>query len=174
MWASTSKPTRGDEGTANYRAHVGQQPTPVWLDTDGLHGYLLGKPAVSHGDHQRASRQYRTLVAQAADSDSTFWQQGLRGQVFPGDAEFAQHMQALAQPGRHATKEIPKAQRYVQRTWAQCLAQCAGDRNRAMLMGYRESGLTMTALAQNAGLSVSHVSRVIARLEGAGEGKGKT
>ncbi|MFO1321482.1 MAG: transposase [Burkholderiales bacterium] len=28
---------------SSYRAHVGEAPTPVWLDTDGLHGYLLGR-----------------------------------------------------------------------------------------------------------------------------------
>ena len=49
---------------SSYRAHIGLQPTPEWLDIDGLHGYLLGRPAASHADHQRASRQYQAFVAQ--------------------------------------------------------------------------------------------------------------
>ena len=74
-------------------------------------------------------------------------------------------MQAQATPGRQASTEIPKPQRYVHRTWPEYLAACSGDRNHALLLGYREAGITMTALAQHAGLSVSHGSRVIGRLE---------
>ena len=159
---------------SSHRAHAGLQPSPDWLDTDGLHGHLLGKPAVSAADRRRASRLYQALVAQAEVGDSTFWQRALRGQMFLGDQAFAQRMQAQVGADRHVSVEIPKVQRQVQRTWSQCLAACAGVRNQALAMGYRESGLTMTALALHAGLSVSHVSRVIARLEAMGEEKGKT
>ena len=159
---------------SSHRAHLGLQPSPDWLDTDGLHGHLLGKPALSAADRQRARRLYQALVARAEVGDSTFWERALRGQMFLGDQAFAQRMQAQAGVDRQVTVEIPKAQRQLQRTWSQCLAACAGVRNQALAMGYRESGLTMTALAQHAGLSVSHVSRVIARLEAMGKEKDKT
>jgi len=35
----------GDWPWSSYRAHVGDAATPPWLDTDGLHGYLLQRPA---------------------------------------------------------------------------------------------------------------------------------
>ena len=41
-------------------------------------------------------------------------------------------------------------------------------------MGCRESGLRVKALARQAGLSVSHVLRVMGRQEGVGEEKDKT
>ena len=159
---------------SSHRAHLGLQPSPDWLDTDGLHGHLLGKPALSAADRQRARRLYQALVARAEVGDSTFWERALRGQMFLGDQAFAQRMQAQAGVDRQVTVEIPKAQRQLQRTWSQCLAACAGVRNQALAMGYRESGLTMTALAQHAGLSVSLVSRVIARWEAMGKEKDKT
>jgi hypothetical protein len=45
------------------------------------------------------------------------------------------------------------------------LAQCDGERDRALLMAYRMCGMTMTVLAQHTGLSVTHVSRLIAMKE---------
>ena len=77
-------------------------------------------------------------------------------------------MQALApQPAAAARPEIPKQQRLAPRNWAQCLAECNGDRDAALHSAYSRHGLTMTALAQATGLSVSRVSRVIAALEAA-------
>ena len=46
-----------------------------------------------------------------------------------------------------------------------------GSREEALLRAHTESGLTMSAIAKELGLSVSRVSRLIARAEGA---KGKT
>ncbi|MCM8613299.1 MAG: hypothetical protein NFW17_14650 [Candidatus Accumulibacter sp.] len=53
-------------------------------------------------------------------------------------------------------------------TREQCFAACAGDRDAALLRGYREQGKTMTALAQAVGLPVPRVGRVIAALESPG------
>ena len=44
---------------SSYRAHVGQTPAPAWLDTEGLHGYLLGRPVRSAADRRRAARSIR-------------------------------------------------------------------------------------------------------------------
>jgi hypothetical protein len=44
-------------------------------------------------------------------------------------------------------------------------AQCDGDRDRALHQAYRQGGMTMTQLSRDAGLSVSHVSRLIAGVE---------
>ena len=52
-------------------------------------------------------------------------------------------------------------------TWQACLERCDGDRNRnrAMMLGYREGVMTMTALASQASLSVSIVSRMVSAAE---------
>ena len=150
---------------SSYQAHVCQSPTPDWLDSDGLHRYLLGKPVASAQDRRRAALSYAELVAKAEQNDASFWQEALRGQVFLGDEAFVEAMQAKSALQNRIDKEIPKAQRFRLRTWQDCLAHCGGDRNRSLHIAYRECGMTMTDLAQQAGLSVSHVSRLIAAQE---------
>lgn len=108
------------------------------------------------------------LVSRSGDGDGSFWQEALRGQVFLGDEAFVERMQAQAAPQRVSHKAIPKAQRLRQRTWQDCLARCHGERGRALHLAYRECGITMTALAEHAGLSVTHVSRLIAAEEARG------
>ena len=61
---------------SSYRAHVGLAPTPAWLDTAGLHGYLLGRAPVSAADARRAAARYATLVAEGRDV--RLWDSALR------------------------------------------------------------------------------------------------
>jgi DNA-binding MarR family transcriptional regulator len=75
-------------------------------------------------------------------------------------------MQALAAPAQAAEVNVPKAQRQARKTFAQCLAECGGQRDAALCLAYRTHGVTMTALAAHTGLSVSRVSRVVKRAEG--------
>ena len=157
--------TPGEWAWSSYRAHVGLAPTPAWLDTEGLHGYLLGHSVNGQADHDRACRQYSLLAGKAQKADSTFWQEALRGQVFLGDDAFVQRMHALAPAPGVAAKEIPKVQRLLAGSWEQYLMQCGGQRDRALHAAYREGGMTMTALAREAGLSVAHVGRLISATE---------
>jgi hypothetical protein len=62
---------------------VGLVPTPVWLDTAGLHGYLLGRRAGSAADAHRAAARYATLVAEGRDA--RLWDSALRQQIYLGD-----------------------------------------------------------------------------------------
>lgn len=169
----------GDWPWSSYRAHVGQLPTPQWLDSRGLHRYLLGRPPADARDRARACQRYAALVEQSDPRDADFWNEALRGQIFLGDEAFAERMRALAQPQRVAARETPKAQRRPgPATWQALLACTGGERNRALVMGYREHGMTMSALAAHAGLSVSMVSRVVAQAErasptGRGPGRGR-
>ena len=158
------------------RAHLGLVPTPPWLDSDGLHGYLLGRPIANGRDRQRAVARYRDLVDTAQAGDANFWHDSLRGQIYLGDEQFASDMQARAEPQRLQARSIPRAQRRppAQTDWSECLARCGGDRARALHWGYTAGGLTMTELSRRSGISLSHVSRLIARAEGslkAGTGK---
>jgi putative transposase len=154
----------GDWPWSSYRAHVGAVPTPDWLDSDGLRGHLLGHSPAGSQDRRRAAQRYAALVCETREEDGSFWHGALRGQVFLGDEAFVERMQALVAPHLLSDKQIPKAQRHRLRTWQDCLAQCGG-RSHALHMAYRECGATMTMLSQQAGLSVSHVSRLIAAHE---------
>ena len=157
----------GDWPWSSYRAHVGDAPTPQWLDSAGLHGYLLGHEPRGAADRRRAAARYAALVAAAPDG--SLWDGALRQQIYLGDAEFVERMQALAEPQRVGARETPKAQRSRPATLQQWLEGC-GSREEALRRAHVEGGLSMTALARELGLSVSRVSRLIA----CAEAKGKT
>jgi putative transposase len=88
---------------SNCRAHVGEAATPTWLDSDGLHSYLLGRPIASAQDRLGAARRYAALVSEDRTEDASFWQDALRGQVFLGDEVFVERMKAMAAPQRGPT-----------------------------------------------------------------------
>ncbi|HNB43466.1 MAG TPA: transposase [Burkholderiaceae bacterium] len=152
----------GDWSWSSYRAHVCAAPTPPWLDSAGLHGYLLGHAVRSAADHQRAARRYAALVAKAPQT--SIWDAALRQQIYLGDAQFVARMQALAEPRRATARETPRAQRSRPATLQHWLTVCA-TRDEALYRAHTQSGLSMTALAGELGLSVSRVSRLIARVE---------
>ena len=57
----------GDWPWSSYRAHVGTNDSPEWLDTVGLQGSLLGHPVRGAADQRRAAYRYAALVASAPD-----------------------------------------------------------------------------------------------------------
>jgi len=149
---------------SSYRAHLGQAPVPAWLDTPGLHGHLLGRPAKSAADRRPAAARYVRLVASVPDT--SLWDSALRQQIYLGDEDFVERMQALVEPRNSTDRDIPWAQRRKSRTLAQWLASCE-NREEALYRAHTESALSMSAIARELGLSVSRVSRLIARAEGA-------
>lgn len=155
-----------DWAGSSCRAHLGLATTPVWLDSDGLHGYLLGRFVTDAHSRAEAANLYAALVNQTQQTDADFWQRSLHGQVYLGDEAFMHRMQALAQPQKLDERAIPKAQRKAAPcTWPQALAACDEDRNRAIAWAYRSGGMTMTALAQHAGISIAHVGRIVVKAE---------
>jgi REP element-mobilizing transposase RayT/DNA-directed RNA polymerase specialized sigma24 family protein len=147
---------------SSYRAHVGLEATPEWLDTDGLHGYLLGRPARNRADRRRAEQRYMKLVADAPNV--RLWDDALRQQIYLGDTAFVERMQALVEPRNSTDRDIPKVQRRKARSLEQWLNSCE-TRQQALYRAHTESALSMTAIARELGLSVSRVSRLIAQAE---------
>ena len=152
---------------SSYRVHVGVAPAPPWLDVDDLHAFLLGRPPENVSDRALAGRRYAELVGETpADS---LWSGALRQQIFLGDAAFVARTVEHASPSRARDPDIPRRQRVTQRALSLWLADSSG-RDEALLRAYRDGGVSMTAIARQLGLSVSRVSRLIAREEA----KGKT
>ena len=149
---------------SSYRAHVGRAPAPAWLDTPGLHGYLLGRLPKTAADARTAAERYARLVASAPDA--SLWDSALRQQIYLGGEDFVERMQALAEPRNSTDADIPKLQRRKGRTLAQWLAGCE-NREEALYRAHTQSALSMSAIARELGLSVSRVSRLIAQAEGA-------
>jgi len=152
---------------SSYRAHVGQAVAPHWLDTEGLHGYLLGRPVRSAADRRRAADRYARLAA--STTDASLWDSALRQQIYLGDETFVERMQALAEPRNSTDDDIPKIQRRKSRTLAQWMESCE-NREQALYNAHTQSAMTMSAFARERGLSLSRVRRLIARVE---EAQGK-
>jgi putative transposase len=153
----------GEWPWSSYRAHIGQVPSPTWLDSAGLYGFLLGHDAIQDADRAEAQRAYTELVA--AGQGLELWAGALNRQIYLGDDAFVERMLDAAAPQAKLSRHIPKAQRSSpQKTLSQWLAQCP-NRDEALRLAYTESGLTMTALAAEIGLTAARVSQLIARAE---------
>jgi putative transposase len=128
------------------------------LKTADVSSYVLWHSPRNATDHRRAATRYAQLVATAANAG--LWDSALRRQIYLGDEGFVERMQALAEPGRSSARGIPKAQRRKRLNLAQWLTSC-GSREEARYKAYTESGLSMSGIAAEMGLSVSRVSRLI-------------
>ena len=150
---------------SSYRAHVGEADAPEWLDTEGVHGHLLGHPVRSTAESRRAARCYAELVA--VGRDVRLWGLGLNKQIYLGDDAFVARMQSQGQHPGVTSKEVPKAQRSTPRDLTHWLSVCE-TREEALRRANVESGISMTALAAQLGVSVARVSQLIARAEASG------
>ncbi|MEO8009577.1 MAG: hypothetical protein ABI728_13800 [Betaproteobacteria bacterium] len=114
-------------------------------------------------DTRRGADRYARLVASVPDANR--WDSALRQQIYLGDEGFVERMQALAGPRNSTDHDIPKVQRRKARTLAEWLASCE-NREEALYRAHTAGAISMTAIARELGLSVSRVSRLIARTEG--------
>ena len=149
----------GDWPWSSYRAMVGAEPAPVWLEID----WVLGQ----FGEERAQARAgYAAFVRQGVGQPSVW--DGLRHQVFLGSEPFVeQHCVAATTPER--LREVPRAQR---RPLAKPLADFARrypDRGEAMARAFQTGVYSMQEIADAFGVHYSTVSRAVRRLEG---GKG--
>jgi hypothetical protein len=151
----------GDWPWSSYAALTGQAPCPPWLDQAAVWSYLLGKDASSETLAHKAGQAYADLVA--AGKDVSLWPNHLRQQMYLGEEAFVLRMQALASDRAVINKEIPKAQRASPKTLQDWLALMP-NRDEAIVAAHRHSQLSMSDIARALGLSVSRVSRIIARV----------
>lgn len=147
---------------SSYRAHAGLEPAREWLDVDGLHGYVLGRPVRSASERHRAGQAYARLVASAGNV--SLWDDALQKQIYLGDENFVERMQALADPRNSTDRDIPRIQRSKARTLKQWMRACE-TRDEAFYRAHTESGISMTQIANEIGLSISWVSRLIKQAE---------
>lgn len=165
---------------SSYRVHAGLVPNgeaPAWLDVAGLQGYVLGRPAESAADRRRGAQRYAKLVAEA--HDVRLWDEALRQQIYLGDEAFVERMQQQVQTDSRASKstrriassDIPAIQRRPPRSLLQWLKE-DGPRPQVLYNAHTQGSYTMSAIAAQLGLSVSRVSRLVAKYEQALEADG--
>lgn len=147
---------------SSYRVNTGQAATLAWLGSEALWEYLLGRELATVRDARDAQRLYAELVA--AGRGVALWDEGLNRQIYLGDDQFVGRMLDAALPSAKRSVTVPKPQRSSTKRLADWLAECS-SREEALHRAYTESGLTMTAMAAELGLTVARVSQLIARAE---------
>ncbi len=93
--------------------------------------------------------------------------------MYLGDEAFVLRMQALASDRAVSAKEIPKALRASPKSLQDWLTLMP-SRDDAMVAAHRHSQWSMSDIAQKLGLSVSRVSKILARPHASGEGVAAT
>jgi putative transposase len=81
---------------SSYAAHVGTREAPSWLETDALHGHLLGRDVASAEDRLLARTLYEQLVSTGRDDD--FWRRSLRANAYLGEDAFVGRVRTLGAP----------------------------------------------------------------------------
>lgn len=141
---------------SSYLATVGREPVPGWLTVDWLLGQFGRRRAT-------AQRTYEQFVAQGNTGPSPW--AALKGQVLLGSNQFVAQMRArLDEKGD--VKEIPRGQRLAHRPTLKALfvarvCDCKAVRDEQIRRAYLDYGYTMAAIAREAQLHYSTVSKVI-------------
>lgn len=147
---------------SSFRANTGRVAPVPWLAVGDLHGHMLQRDVIDAGDRLAAARAYERHVDQGLSANP--WKDGLRGEIFLGDDAFVARMRACSEAPAAECAEIPLCQRSdaVDRRQRQALALARAE---AFRTAYVERGMTMSQIARQANLSVSRISRLIARAE---------
>lgn len=145
---------------SSYGAHTGASEASAWLDSKGLLSFVLGREARTPSEQRKAGEKYADLLTRF--DGAAFWAQNLRHQIYLGDEAFVAHMHRGK--GRGTTATAKPASGRGKNSVAQWIKD-SGSREQGLLRAYTEGGLSMTAIGESLGLSVSRVSRLISRAE---------
>jgi hypothetical protein len=160
---------------SSYAAHAGLEAAPHWLDVDGLHSFVLGRPVRTAAERRRAAERYAKLVL--SEPGLQLWPGRLQQQIFLGDAAFVARMQALTGAERLQRGSVKPAAGLGRPGRAgnggkgsdggnfAAWLRDSSSREQALYRAHTEGGQTMTTLAAALGLSVSRVSRLIGLYE---------
>ncbi len=137
---------------SSYRAMVGREFAPAWLQTD----WLLGQFSSTRS---RAQEQYRDFVLGGVGLAGV-WDE-LRHQIFLGDDEFVSHMQDRIAPGQ-ALNEVPRIQRRRPATPLETFRQAhEADPRLGMALAYLSGGHAMKDVAAEFRVHYTTVSRAV-------------
>ena len=154
---------------SSYGAHTGVVACPPWLDGESVQSAVLGQAPTTGAMRERAQQQYATQLATAAAQPPAYAPDLLDGQVtrqiFLGNAAFIERVQRLAAGASTTSKAAPGRRAAKLQPLAHWLKKCA-TREQALRCAYAEGGMTMTAIASEAGLTVGRVSQLIRQCEG--------
>jgi REP element-mobilizing transposase RayT len=136
---------------SSYRASVGLEPAAPWLAVDGLLAQFAKRRTL-------AQQRYAQFVVEGIKAASPW--ANLKGQVFLGDDQFVQRMQAHLQSGKDDV-QIPLAQRRPPPTRLEQIERRAPDRDSAIIAAYATGGYSYQQLADYFGVHFTTVGRIV-------------
>jgi len=138
----------------SYRAMVGLEDTPDWLEAD----WLLSRFGRSRSKAQKA---YAAFVANGVGGADPL--NDVRHQLFLGDDSFVSQFSNASLPGDLG--EISRAQRRSMALALPAYAAAHTDRDTAMAHAYRSGGYTMKEIAEYFRVHYMTVSRAVRKHE---------
>ena len=159
---------------SSYRATVGQESAPDWLDTAAVHDLFAD-------DVSTAQVQYRDFVDVATARDERLWNRVMNG-IYLGTPTWAKQMRALVE-SRPRSTDHPKTERAIGRpkmhAVVAAVARIAGESVSAIRsvrgnslkrlvawIGWHEGLVTLRSIAASLRLrSEGHISQLIRRCE---------
>ena len=142
----------GDWRWSSYRASIGQVPADSFLAIDGLLAQFAKRRSV-------AQARYAQFVSEGIKSASP-WQQ-LKGQVFLGDVQFVERMQASIAKRQRRDVQIPIAHRRPPPPPLKEIEQNASDRNAAIVQAHATGRYSYQQIADYFGIHFTTVGRVV-------------
>ncbi|MBI3344623.1 MAG: transposase [Gammaproteobacteria bacterium] len=136
---------------SSYRASVGLEPAAPWLAVDGLLAQFAKRRSL-------ARERYVQFVAEGIKAASPW--ANLKGQVYLGDEQFVQRVQAHLQAGKDDV-QIPRAQRRPPSPTLAEIERHAQDRNAAIIAAYATGAYSYQQLSAHFGIHFTTVGRVV-------------
>jgi REP element-mobilizing transposase RayT len=136
---------------SSYRVSVGLEPAISWLEEDGLLAMFAKRRSL-------AQQRYAQFVEEGIKAVSPWL--NLKGQVFLGDEQFVNRMQAHIPDGNDDV-QIPLAQRRPKPQPLNEIEQLSSERNAAIIAAYATGGYSYQQLADYFDIHFSTVGKVV-------------
>jgi len=136
---------------SSYRASVGLEHAAPWLSVDGLLAQFAKRRSL-------AQQRYAQFVAEGISAVSPW--SNLKGQVFLGDDQFVQRMQAFHHPNK-GDVQIPLAQRRPAPASLKEIERHSPDRNAAIVAAYATGGYSYQQIADYFAIHFTTVGKIV-------------
>jgi putative transposase len=142
----------GDWRWSSYRASMGMAPADPFLAVDMLLAQFAKRRSV-------AEQRYAKFVAEGVKASSP-WEQ-LKGQVFLGDQQFVESMQARIAKNQRQDVQIPRVHRRPLAPTLLQLEQSTKNRNTAIVRAHATGAYSYQMIAEHFDIHFTTVGRIV-------------
>ena len=142
----------GDWPWSSYRASIGSVPAESFLAVDGLLAQFARRRST-------AQARYAQFVSEGIRAPSPWTQ--LKGQVFLGDEQFVEQMQARIGREKRQDVQIPAAHRRPPAPTLKQIEKVARDRNAAIVRAHATGAYSYQQIADHFAIHFTTVGRIV-------------